>query len=273
MSDCSTSSSINLPHCIWCGYQKKMADGKKFCFDCQRACKQECVTCHKPYPNEKKYFTMDAKRCDSCTTRFKNAKLSRKKNKKLVKMRIHDIDSAEDADDEVGGKNDDDDEDIVFKKKKKRKAKPLSESEGEEEDEEPEGNNDAHSVASSEVLTISDNNSVQEAVDEVEEYEGARGNKVPPKKKAAISPESQPMKTVFDQMMEQAGEKKVPKKHTPGTRKKGEGKEGKKRVYRKKSPQEKSPIQAEKDLIRALSNYKKASPHNTQITIVFVPTD
>ena len=92
------------------------------------------------------------------------------------------------------------------------------------------------------------------------------------KKKATISPESQPMKTVFDQMMEQAGEKKVPKKHTPGMRKKGEGKKGKKRAYKKKSPQEKSPIQAEKDLIRALSNYKKASPHSTQITIVFIPT-
>ena len=55
--------------------------------------------------------------------RFENAKLSRKKNKKLVKMHIHDIDSAEDADDEVGGKNDDDDnEDIVFKKKEEEES-------------------------------------------------------------------------------------------------------------------------------------------------------
>ena len=77
MSNCSTSSVSS--HCIWCNHQRKLVEGKKFCHDCQRACKCECITCHRPYPNEKKYFTLDTKRCDSCTTHYENAKLSRKK--------------------------------------------------------------------------------------------------------------------------------------------------------------------------------------------------
>ena len=81
-----------------------------------------------------------------------------------------------------------------------------------------------------------------------------------------------PAKTVFDQMMEEATEKK-PLKKSASHHKKGEGSEGRKRNYKKKSPQEKNPIQAEKDLMRAIINYKKSALHNSQITLVFIPQD
>ena len=51
MSDCSMSSISS--HCIWCGHQRKLIEGKKFCHDCQHAFKHECITCHRPYPNGK----------------------------------------------------------------------------------------------------------------------------------------------------------------------------------------------------------------------------
>ena len=107
MSDCSMSSVSS--HCIWCGHQ---VEGKKFCHDCQRTCKHKCITCHRPYPNEKKNFPLDTKRCDSCTTHYKNAKLSRKEEGKKFshKLRIQDIDLADYEDDN-------DDEEVVLKKK------------------------------------------------------------------------------------------------------------------------------------------------------------
>ena len=71
-------------HCIWSGHQRKVVEGKKFCHDCQHTCKHECITCHRPYPNEKNNFTLDTKRCDSCTTHYKNAKLYRKKTSKNI---------------------------------------------------------------------------------------------------------------------------------------------------------------------------------------------
>ena len=99
---------------------------------------------------------MDTKRCDSRTTCYENAKLSRKKiGKKFShKLRIQDIDSADDEDDN-------DDEEVVLKKKKRRKAKPLS-----DDEEDADMQNDAESVASSDFLTISDNDSIQEDVEE-----------------------------------------------------------------------------------------------------------
>ena len=254
MSDCSTSSVSS--HCIWCSHQRKLVEGKKFCHNCQHACKRECITCHRPYPNEKKNFTLDTKRCDSCTTRYENAKLSRKKiGKKFShKLRIQDIDSADDEDDN-------DDEEVVMKKKKRRKAKPLS-----DDEEDADMQNDAESVASSDVLTILDNDSVQE---DMEEEEG-ENNKTLSKKRTTTANDPPPTKTVFDQMMEEAAEKK-PLKKPASHHKKGEGSEGRKRNYKKKSPQEKTPIQAEKDLMCAIINYKKSAPHNSQITLVFVP--
>ena len=128
--------------------------------------------------------------------------------------------------------------------------------------------NDAESVANSDVVTISDNDSIQE---DVEEEEG-ENNKTPSKKRTTTANDPLPMKTVFVQMMEESAEKK-PLKKSASRHKKGEGSEGRNRNYKKKSPQEKTPIQAEKDLMRAIINYKKSALHNSQITLVFIPQD
>ena len=237
-------------------------EGKKYCADCQWGCKRECISCHKPYPNDKKKFTLNAKRCDSCTIRNENAKLSRKSGGKKIyqKLRLKDLVSS-DGDEE-------EEEEPIVKRKKKRKTKPLSDNE-EEDNDGVEGAKDADSVASSEVLTISDNDSVQE-----EEEEEDHSPKPIPRKKAAISPETQPMKTVLDLMMEEAAEKGKKKTNSRTAKPThGDGANHRKRSYTKKPPQEKSPIQAEKDLVQALINYKKTSAYKTQINVIFVPHD
>ena len=61
--------------CIWCGDSNKLlAEGKKYCTECSRSGKQECKTCHKPYPNLK-YFHAGADRCKSCSTRHEKRKM------------------------------------------------------------------------------------------------------------------------------------------------------------------------------------------------------
>ena len=61
--------------CIWCGdFNKPFAEGKKYCMECLRCCKQECKTCHKPYPNLK-YFHPGADHCKSCSTRHEKRKM------------------------------------------------------------------------------------------------------------------------------------------------------------------------------------------------------
>ena len=61
--------------CIWCGDSRKpLAEGKKYCTECSRSCKQECQTCHKPYPNLK-YFHVGADHCKSCSTCHEKRKM------------------------------------------------------------------------------------------------------------------------------------------------------------------------------------------------------
>ena len=61
--------------CIWCGDSNKpLAEGKKYCTECSCSCKQECKTCHKPYPNLK-YFCAGADRCKSCSTHHEKRKM------------------------------------------------------------------------------------------------------------------------------------------------------------------------------------------------------
>ena len=61
--------------CIWCGDSNKLlAEGKKYCTECSHSCKQECKTCHKPYPNLK-YFHAGADRCKSCSTHHEKRKM------------------------------------------------------------------------------------------------------------------------------------------------------------------------------------------------------
>ena len=61
--------------CIWCGDSNRpLAEGKKYCTECSRSCKQECKTCHKPYPNLK-YFHAGADRCKSYSTCHEKRKM------------------------------------------------------------------------------------------------------------------------------------------------------------------------------------------------------
>ena len=61
--------------CIWCGDSNKpLAEEKKYCTECSRSCKQECKTCHKPYPNLK-YFHAGTDRCKSCSTHHEKRKM------------------------------------------------------------------------------------------------------------------------------------------------------------------------------------------------------
>ena len=99
-----------------------------------------------------------------------------------------------------------------------------------------------------------------------------KNNKTLLRKRTTTGNDSPSMNTVFDQMMEEATEKK-PEKKSASCQKKGEGCEGRKRNYKKKSPQEKTTIQAEKDLIHTIMNYKKSALQNSQITLVFIPQD
>jgi hypothetical protein len=61
--------------CNWCGKDKGLH--KYYCSLCEAACERECKTCHKPYPNLKR-FTSDSLRCDSCQKRFLKNKDLRK---------------------------------------------------------------------------------------------------------------------------------------------------------------------------------------------------
>ena len=61
--------------CIWCGdLNNPLAEGKKYCTECSCSCKQECKTCHKPYPNLK-YFHVGADRCKYCSTHHEKRKM------------------------------------------------------------------------------------------------------------------------------------------------------------------------------------------------------
>ena len=90
--------------CNWCGdLNKPFAEGKKYCVECSHCCKQECKTCHKPYPSLK-YFQPGTDRCKSCSTHHEKRKMFTKN------------------------------ETIALTKVTKGKNKPLSDERGEESD-------------------------------------------------------------------------------------------------------------------------------------------
>ena len=187
--------------CIWCGDSNKLlAEGKKYCTECSHSCKQECKTCHKPYPNLK-YFHAGADRCKSCSTHHE-------KRKMYIKN-----------------------EAIALAKIAKGKNKMANDERGEESDEFPplsklkqqhrkrqrliigdESNPDCRSLSCS-PLTISDNESVDEMevsgdevqtkTDEDSELEGGV-----PKKNRNVEPStSSKPRSVYD-MLKDADKKK-----------------------------------------------------------------
>lgn len=70
-----------MKSCNWCGSKTNpFVKDKPYCTDCGEQCARECVTCHKPYPNEKRFscFSLNDTRCNSCERRNVKRKLQRK---------------------------------------------------------------------------------------------------------------------------------------------------------------------------------------------------
>ena len=203
------------------------------------SCKQECKTCHKPYPNLK-YFHAGADRCKSCSTHHEKRKMYTKN------------------------------EAIALAKTAKGKNKMMNDERGEESNEFPplsklkqqnrkrqrliirdESDLDCHSSSCS-PLTISDNESVDEMevsgdkvqtkTDEDSEPEGGV-----PKKNRNVEPSTSSKPRSMYDMLKEAGKKKE------GQVKKNTGPvQQKKRTYKKKPVVIKTQAQAEKDLMKSL---------------------
>ena len=246
--------------CIWCGDSNKpLAEGKKYCTECSRSCKQECKTCHKPYPNLK-YFHVGADRCKSCSTCHKKRKMYTK-NEAIALAKT------------VKGKNkmmnDERGEKAMnfppFSKLKQQNRKHQRLIIGDESDP------DCHSSSCS-PLTISDNESVDEMevsgdevqmkIDEDSEPDGGV-----PKKNRNVEPStSSKPRSMYDML------KEVDKKKEGQVKKNTGPAQQKKRTYKKKPVVIKTQAQAEKDLMKSLLVYKKSSPYSTHINVVFMPS-
>ena len=69
--------------CIWCGEDwPKFYKHKPYCVQCASACKKECRTCHKPYP-ELRFFKDGADRCNTCETRREREQMKKTGGLKL----------------------------------------------------------------------------------------------------------------------------------------------------------------------------------------------
>ena len=245
--------------CIWCGDSyKPLAEGKKYCTECSRSCKQECKTCHKPYPNLK-YFHAGADRCKSCSTRHEKRKMYTK-NEAIALAKI--AKGKRIMNDEWGEESDEFPPLSKLKQQHRKRQRLII---GDESDP------DCRSSSCS-PLTISDNESVDEIevsgdevqtkTDEDSEPEGG----VLKKNRSVESTSSKP-RSVYD-MLKDADKKKegqVKKKNTGSAQQK-------KRTYKKKPVVIKTQAQAEKDLMKSLLVYKKSSPYSTHINVIFMPS-
>ena len=70
--------------CNWCGHQKQLLPGKKFCAKCG-AQGQECTHCHRPLPP--RFYTLSERTCRACCK--KHAK-QREKRKRSASSPLHD---------------------------------------------------------------------------------------------------------------------------------------------------------------------------------------
>ena len=70
--------------CIWCGEDwPKFYKHKPYCVECASACKRECRTCHKPYP-ELRFFKDGADRCNTCETKREREQMKKTGGLKLA---------------------------------------------------------------------------------------------------------------------------------------------------------------------------------------------
>ena len=60
---------LNVGKCNWCGHEKELLDGKKFCESCGLN-GRECNWCHRPLPE--RFYGKRNDVCDSCVTRRDN---------------------------------------------------------------------------------------------------------------------------------------------------------------------------------------------------------
>ena len=78
-----SSSEAEVGRCNWCNKMGEYVKGNKFCFSCQNNSFRVCVRCKKPY-DDKKYFELDEKRCNTCYKRLaaeREKRLAKKQNK------------------------------------------------------------------------------------------------------------------------------------------------------------------------------------------------
>ena len=68
-----------VKRCIWCCVKTNLLHGKPYCYKCSELCHKECKRCHRPFP-DKKYFTLNTERCNSCQRKYHKEKLKCYKN-------------------------------------------------------------------------------------------------------------------------------------------------------------------------------------------------
>ena len=248
----------NRDACNWCGRVIELLEGKKYCDDCCRCCVRECRTCHKPYPSLKYFAHSDSERCNCCTTRNENQKKKKKgqytKNESIAMS----MKSKKRRDDDGRGDSKMLERSITpppsLPKKKRRRANPPVD--------------DVSDTASSS-YSVSDNESVEEV-----DLLGEDGNNKTSdysdneQEEEVVKKSRQKNNRTVNEMLKAAEDRK---KRADSKNPDVSIQQKKKRVYNRRPNTEKTPAQAEKDLMKALVNYKKALPSKAQINVVFVP--
>ena len=247
----------NRDACNWCGRVIDLLEGKGYCEDCWHCCVHECRTCHKPYPSLKYFPNSDCERCNCCTKHATNEKQKRKKGKytknKVIAMSMK---NRKRRDEEVRGEHSTTPSPLP--PKKKRRANPPV--------------NDISDTASSS-YSVSDNESVEdvdllgeEGNNKTSDYSDNEQEEEMMKKSRQKNRDNN-NRTVSEMLKAVEDKKKRTELKNPDA----PIQQKKKRAYNRRSNTEKTPAQAEKDLINALINYKKALTVNAQINVVFVP--
>ena len=70
------------PRCNWCGQNKELILGKKFCTRCSEG-GRECRWCHRPLP-ERFYDNSSQKVCAACQRKHRNYQEKKKKVLRLI---------------------------------------------------------------------------------------------------------------------------------------------------------------------------------------------
>ena len=75
---------MNERPCNWCGNSSRpLAYGKPYCVECQKNCKRECGSCHRPFNDESRYFDGESKTCITCRAKGRRAAESKRAKRDL----------------------------------------------------------------------------------------------------------------------------------------------------------------------------------------------